>query len=256
MPLVVPPAKNYQNPMNSLPAIFGSEPPEGARLVPIEIDWASMGGPNMCVSINLFGQAAMTLSQIAALSVDNSNCGADVQFIFPDTQQTYTVPAYTSVTTFPVFTNATNLFVYAPTANIEDSTRFAILNTMPPPVALPLPQEQQTAVFNDIPVASGTTAILPAGTNGTIEAITVAFQFVSTACNVQWTLVDGETPTPKLLAGGQAAASPVPNTNVYVISYNASGLRLRFENGVNFIMTITGSGTAAVATVNIVYRSP
>jgi hypothetical protein len=255
--LILPPARNYQQPMNSLPALFGNVPPEGARLVPIDIAWASMGGPNNCVSVNLYGGAPSTISQIVALSVDNSNCASDVQFLFPDTGQTYTVPAYTPSATFPVFTNATQVYALATgTVGAADETRFAILNTMPPPVALPLGSPQLSAVFNNIPVATGLTAILPSSVNGRIEAMTVSFQFVATACNVQWALQDSETPTPKILAGGQSAASPQANDNVFVVAYNQSNLNIRFFGGVNFSMNITGSGTGATATVNVYYRSP
>jgi hypothetical protein len=257
MPLVLPPARNYQQPMNSVPALFGSDPPEGPRLVPIDINWQTMGGPNQCVSVNLYGGAPATISQIVALSVDNSGCAADVQFLFPDTGQTYTVPAYQPNATFPVFTNSTQIYVLAiGSVGAADDTRFAILNTMPPPVALPLSSPQLSAIFNNIPVASGTTAILPPAVNGRIEAMTVSFQFVATACNVQWILEDSETPTPKILAGGQAAASPIANDNLFYLAYSQSNLNIRFFGGVNFAMTITGSGTGATATVNVYYRSP
>jgi hypothetical protein len=256
MPLVLPPAANYQNPMNSVPAIFGAAPPEGARLVPIDIIWAAMGGPNNCVHINLFGGAAATLSQIVALSVDNSACAADVQFLFADTAQTYTVPAYAPNSTFAVFTNSTEVYVLSPLASGNDATRFCIHNTLPPPVALPLTAlEQQTAVFDNIPVANGTTVLIAPPASGVLEGITVSFQFTATACNVIWQLTDGEA-TPKVLAGGQSAASPISNDNINIISFSQSGLFLRFLNGVRFVQAITGSGAGAAASVNLYYRSP
>lgn len=251
MGLNIPPAVNYQNPMNSVPALFAKTPPEGARLVPVEIDWVAMGGPNDCVAINLFGQAAATISQIVALSIDNSNCAVDVTFAFPDTSQTYVIPAFEPSITLPVFTNATNLFVYAPGASDSDFTRFAILNTMPPPLAAPLSVEQQIEVFDDVPVASGNTQIIANTLDGVIQAIDVSFQFVATACNVKWQLADGNG---KVLAGGQAGATPIPNTNAYVKSFNMSGLNIRFSNGVVFTQTVSGSGTSALATVNVFTR--
>lgn len=248
MSLNIPPAVNYQNPMNSVPAIFGNTPPEGARLVPVDISWAAMGGPNNCISINLYGQAAQTLSQVVALSVDNSECGADVQFIFPDTSQTYTVPAYSPILTLPVFTNATQMFVLAPNATEADETRFAILNTMPPPIASPLSVEQQANSFNEVAVATGSTQIVPAGNDGVVQAIDVSFQFVSTACNVAWQIKDGMG---KILAGGQAGASPIANNNAYIKSFNLSGLNIRYADGITFTQTVAGSGASALAVVNL-----
>ena len=255
MAIRVPPSVNYQNPMNSVPAIWGGTPPEGARLIPLEIDWGQQGGPNNCVNINLYGGAAATISQIVAISIDNSDCGADVEFIFTDTAQTYTVAAYQPIATFPVFTNGTQVFVSSPGAGPHDTTRFALCNTMPPPVSLPLSAEQEVGVFNDIDVATGLTNLVDPVIVGTVEAITVSFQFVATACNVQWSIEDGET-SPKVLAGGRAAASPIANDNAFALSYNLSGLRLKFAGGINFSMNITGSGTNAKASVNIYYRTP
>jgi hypothetical protein len=252
MPLTIPTAVNYQNPMNSVPALFASTPPEGARMVPIEIDWTTMGGANNCVSINLYGGAAMTLSQVVALSIDNSQCGADVQFIFPDSQQTYTIPAYEPAITLPVFTNATQMFVFSPDAADADFTRFAILNTMPPPLASPLSVEQQAVALNEVPVATGTTQLIAAGTNGVVEAIDVSFQFVSTAVNDGWQIVDG---TGRVLAGGQAGASPISNDNVYIKSFAMSGLSLRYSNGLKFTQNITGDGSEALAVVNVYSRT-
>jgi hypothetical protein len=210
-----------------------------------------MGGPNNCLSINLYGGAAQTLSQVVAISIDNSNCAVDVTFIFPDTTQTYVVPAFEPMLTFPVFTNATNLFVYAPNATDGDFSRFALLNTLPPPLASPLSIEQQSDVFSDIPVATGNTQIIAAGTNGVAQAIDVSFQFVATACNVMWTLTDGNG---KVLAGGQAAASPISNDNVNIKSFNMSGLNLRYSNGLKFEQTVSGSGASAISTVNVFSR--
>jgi hypothetical protein len=70
---------------------------------------------------------------------------------------------------------------------------------------------------------------------------------------VQWTIADGAG---KLICGGQAAASPISNDNIYIVSYNQSGLDQPFTNGLMFAQTLTGSGASAFATVNIHYTVP
>lgn len=248
MPLIIPVAKNYQNPVNSLPAIFGqTEPPEGPRLVPIEIDWGTMASPEGAVSINLYGGGAQTLSQIVAISVDNSGCGADIQFVFPDTSQTYTVAAYEPIATFPVFTNQTQFFVVSPNAEASDTTRFAILNTMPPAVSLPLSVEQQSASVGDLTVATGTTDLVAAGINGTLEGIFINFTFGSGAASAVWELVDGET-TPKVIAAGNV--SNADNSPVSI-----APITVRFINGLKLVMTLTGAAGNQMA-INLYYRTP
>lgn len=253
MSIKVPVAVNYQTPMNFIAAKWTNEsPPEGPALVPIDIDWASMGGPNNCININLFGQSAETLSQIVALSVDNSDCAVDVRYIFTDTAQTYTVPARQGITTFPVFTNGTQMFVEADGAAAGDETRFSIHNLMPPAVSVPLSVELEAVVFNAIPVATGNTQLIAPGTDGIVQGLIVTFQWTATTCNDAWTIQDGNG---TVLAGGQDAASDVANSNVKTIGAMLTGLNLRFVNGLKFVQNI-GAGTPAgsLAAVNVFTR--
>ncbi len=258
MGISLPPAVNYLTPLVSMPTVWDRSPVEGSRIVPIEIDWGSyLAAPlnSSCVAINLYGGAAQTISQIVALSVDNSQCSVPVTFVFPDTAQTYQVKDLTPVATFPVFSNQTQFFVNAPGALISDVTRFGVLNSMPFPVSLnesPRPGLPEVAVFNAINVVAGTTAIIPAGISGTITGIVVAFQFAATAVNVGWVLEDG---TSKVVAGGQAAAASAAGDNVFITSFSQSGLEIPFTHGLNFVMSVTGAGPG-LATVNVYYTVP
>jgi hypothetical protein len=249
MPLTIPPAVNYQTPLVSLPVVWSQSPVEGDRIVPVEITWATMGGAFNCVSINIYGGAAQTISQIVALSVDNSDCASDITFLFPDTQQSYGVKAQTPVATFPVFSNQTQFFVSAPAAGPSDVTRFGVLNSMPPPVALPetVPPTQTASAANlraDITTAQ---QIIAAGVNGTLTGYTISFAFASApAGTVAYEFKDGTGAV--LFAAGATASG---------LAVNVQGVALRFVNGVTFnVIGPTLGAAGSLAIVNAYYTVP
>jgi len=252
MSITVPPSVNYPNQLISSPCLWAKNPSEGSRFVPGQIAWGSMGGTNKCVDVNLYGLGAQTFSQIAALSVDNSGCGADVQFIFPDTQQTYTVPAYTPQCVVPVFTNTTNFYIYSPNSLSGDITNFAIHNDVPPPISVPTTQAQNVAANSAITLAAGTTQIIPAGTTGTLEnlAITVGVQTASVSFNFLLVLQDGSG---KVLAAVNAVGNSGGTLNALILALQ--GIAVRFQNGVSLI--ITGSGNpGGTVDCNAYYKIP
>lgn len=253
MGLVIPPAVNYQTPLVSLPVAWDRPPVEGSRIVPVEIDWGTMGGANNCVSINLFGGAAQTISQIVSVSIDNSACSVPVTFIFPDTAQTYEVKALTPVATFPVFTNQTQFFVSAPGALAADVTRFGLLNSLPPPVSLaesPFVPAPQVAAINSINIgAAGSNPIVAAGISGTLTGLFVALTLAPAALLATITVQDG---TGKLIATatiqGGGGAGPT-----YVILFNMQGIDVPFTNGLNLQH---GASAGSLANVNVFYTVP
>jgi hypothetical protein len=246
--LNIPPAINYASPLVSLPTIWDKPPTEGDRIVPCEIDWGIMGGPNNCVNINLFGGAAQTISQICAISVDNSACSADVQFIFSDTNQTYTVKAGTPVATFPVFSNSTQLFVYAPAAQALDVTRFGLLNSMPFPVALPEinpPVETTSATgINLVPVVSS--QIIPVAISGVLTGFSISFAFAGAAPILNWSLTDA---THTLYAGAVNSAA------VGTVVVTENNLQLLFTGGIKFNSS-GGAPATSEAVLNLYYTVP
>lgn len=150
MSILVPAAVNYPSPLVALPSkMMNQEPPEGRMQIPITVDWATMGGANNCVAFNFQNNATLPMSKISALSVDNSDCGMDVRFVFPDTGETITVPALTPKLIIEIPTNGTSFYLVG-TLNLQieepgDQTRFSILNYVPPPIAVPITTAQTPA---------------------------------------------------------------------------------------------------------------
>jgi hypothetical protein len=212
-----------------------------------------MGGAANCVSLNLYGGAAQTISQICALSVDNSASAADVVFIFPDTAQTYVVKAQTPVATFAVFTNQTQFFVSAPNAQAADVTRFGVLNSLPYPVALSeaVPAQETASATAINLAATGSTQIVPAGIYGTIQTISVSYDLGAGSPQVPFTLTDG---TGKLLA--QASGGSAGSGATWIVVLNLSGLAIRFQNGVKFNVSAAVGTAGSTASVNLYYTTP
>lgn len=249
MPINIPPAVNYQSPLIAIPTRWAKAPPEGNNIISCEIDWGTMGGPNGCVNVNLQNNATLTFSQIAALSIDNSSCGADVQFVFPDTTETLTIPAYSPKIITPVFTNQTQFFVYAPTFRSEDVTRFSILNAVPPPIAVPVTSEQNAAVAGDVSLtATGFTQLVSPSVSGTLE--NAFFNYIIGNGQAEWYLTDS---TGQALAGGIVIAS----TTVFGsgTALDLKGISVRFQGGLRFQVFATSSTSGTMAT-NLYYRTP
>src|ERR1700761_8517018 len=102
MSIVIPQgAVNYQSPLVAVPDINQQQPREGMKLISCEIDWGSTDKGSGAVFFNLQNNATLEVSQICGLVVDNSNCGADLEFVFPDTSTTIGIPAYAPYTVVP-----------------------------------------------------------------------------------------------------------------------------------------------------------
>lgn len=248
--ITVPPAVNYLSPLVAVPSIVLRPPKEGDKLINCEIDWGTQGGSDNCVSINLQNNATLEFSQIVALSVDNSACAADIQFVFPDTGNTLTVPAYAPSLIIEVFTNQTQFFVISPSAQPEDVTRFAILNHLPPPVAVPFTVEQQTLSSNNITAdGSGTNQLLPDTISGTLENLQV-FRCgpIATGGTQFFVIKDG---TGAVLTSGQFSTA-VDNINVILL--NLDNMHIRFNDGLVF--TQSGADLGGAYIVNGLYRAP
>lgn len=255
MPVVTPPAKNYPSPLVSVEARIFNDAPEGKRMMPVEIDWGSMGGADFCVAINLQNNSTAPISQIIALSVDNSDCGADIRFVFPDTGETTTIPAYSPKTILEVFTNQLQFFVQAGFNNevVEntDTTRFSILNFLPPPIAVPVTLEQNAAVDGNLS-ADGSTSydLIAAGVNGTVESISVVRNSPITTTGFQrFNITDGDGQT---LALGQFDATSGQSHNDVLL--NLTGIHVRFTNGLK--LTQSGANVGGSYCVNLYYRTP
>lgn len=250
MPLTIPNFVQFQAPLFPLRGLWNASPPEGDRFVNAEIDWGTPGLTGAsCVQFQLSGNSPVAFSQIVAMSVDNSRCGSDVDFIFPDSGFILTVPAFNQGV-YPVFTNALMFYANSPLAVLGDVTIVQILNSMPPPVAIQPSSEQQQAGLANLNLnTNGTTAIIPASVaGGTIDAMSITIAIASGATGAgQLELVDGT---------GQILWETIVEADVGNTSINLTGLRLRFRNGVNAVVlgsTLTG---VTFATINLYYSTP
>jgi len=246
MPLTIPEFVQFQAPLFPLRGLWNSAPPEGDRFVNAEIDWGSPGLLGVsCVQFQLSGNSPVAFSQIVAISVDNSRCGSDVDFIYPDSGFVLTVPAFNQGV-YPVFTNALMFYVNSPLATLGDITICQILNSMPPPVAIqPSAEQEHVGVTGISLAAAGTTQIVPAGISGTINAISIQV-LLPTGTTGAATLVLSDGAGNQLWFGGVNDAAQ---------DINLSGLHIRFQNGLS--LTVSGTTLAAGSlAVNVYYSVP
>jgi hypothetical protein len=260
MPFSVPNAVNYSSPLNAVPLDWIDPPVEGNKGIQCSITWATDAGANGAVYVNCQNNATLNFSKIRAIVVDNSQCGADVTFVFPDTETTVSVPAYTPYAIIPVFTNQTQFYAIANGYEGTDTTRFTILNTSPPPVALPTTQEQNFSGIagEDVTATTGSVPLVGSQVNGTLEGVFIGGTLGSTATGLECvvTLKDG---TGKILAVGSIGVTGGPSGSGVVnnvVMFQQSDMRVRFKNGIN-LTWVTGAGAStATVSANLYYREP
>lgn len=253
MPIIIPEFVQFQGVLYPLRGLWNTAPAEGDRFVNAEIDWGSPGLLGVsCVQFQLSGNSPVAFSQIVAISVDNSRCGSDVDFIFPDSGFILTVPGFNQGV-YPVFTNALMFYVNAPLAVLGDITIAQILNSMPPPVAIQPSSEQEQASVSSIPLtANSSTPLLGTGISGTLFGFSIPYAALQGAaeggCFIS--LTDG---TGRTLWQGQISLT----ANQEVSStFTVTGLRVRFTAGINFVVSGFNGIVSGTATPNIYYSVP
>lgn len=270
MALAVPASVNYPNPSVMIPDVWmRKDPPEGPQMIPCEVLWGVMGGSAKCVSFNMQngGNGSVNqFSQVAALSIDNSKCGASVVFIFSDTQETITIPAYSPKVIVPVFSRSVTFFLSAQGQTLSaDVTRFIVHNTLPPPLAVPTSQEQSLAAVSGQLCVDGAQVypVLAAGNSGTLE-LGCAMMSSSNVGGGSWAakfeLKDGDG---KLIGSWSWAAfpggDPTFNPDFCAMAWNVQAAHVRFNDGLSIMQTML-SGTMAVDStylnLNAYYRTP
>ena len=251
----VPVAANYSSPLNAVPIDWINPPVEGPKAIQCAITWdAAESGPNKAVYVNLQNNAPLNFSKIRALVFDNSMNGSDVQVTFPDTETTVSIPAYTPYAVIPVFTNQTGFYIESTNALATDKTSFMILNTLPPPIALPTTQEQNFDVASGIDAhLSGNVQLVAAGINGTLEACQCAGFIVSAGvgASIDVTLEDGNG---NVIAFGVKGANSSSFENIDLFSLQ--DIRVRFQNGLKLVWTTVGGPTSCFLGANVYYRTP
>lgn len=254
MALIVPPASNYPSPLVALPSFVQDEPVEGRRQVTCDVPW-SMSDVNRCIAFDL-GK----LSQLSTLKVDNSACGADVKFVFPDGDD-ITIPARSPLVVVPVFSNSTQFWLLSPFAEVSDVTRFIGLNYEEPPT-------QTAKASNQVFIGSITdtwlngtvvTQFVPATENGTLLNLLIVASFNTgfpTDSEGQFTVSDGAgnvlIPAWKMFSGPSSVS-----TNAVGERFRGLNLNVRFQLGliVTFSVVTVWSGVVNMNAL-CTYRKP
>lgn len=252
----IPNAQPFSGANIAIPSIIGKEPKEGRKSIPYVINWNRPIAAGLdTVSFNPQGNSTLEFSQITGLIVDNSQCGASLDFIFPDTDVTISIPAYAPYTVLQVNSRAIEFYVRALGPLASDRTSFAILNYAPMPVSVPATSEQLTAgaiAASGLPGAN--TQIIPATTSGTVEDVSIGFGIINSASgatSAAW-LQDG---TGKRLA---IVRPTVTNAqSVFQNLLDLSSVAIRFENGVSLqVDPNPPSLPGGQFTINLYYRTP
>lgn len=262
MPLVIPASRNYQSQLTPIPdAWMNQNPPEGPQQIPAEIIWATMAGSGQCMSFNIRGNAAQTISQIRALSVDNSQCGSDVVFIFTDVNDTITIPAYSPKIIVPVFSNGTTFFVQA-TGEVltADVTRFALHNTLPPPLAIPVTQAQTAVIVGALEMdGAAVTNITATTATGTLKNGNMSFSANIVGGGNYMATAQLEDGSGKILAKVTWSGDPGDEVVENALVWNVQDIAVRFKQGLKIRQGIVyGSvpSTQLYLNANLYYRTP
>lgn len=250
----IPPAMNIGFIPPMVPSIMFKAPKEGPGAITFNVDWSIPLAKGLdAMNVNLQNQATLEFSQICGLIVDNSNCGSDLDFIFPDTDVTVSVPAYAPYTVLQVNTQQVQFFIRALEPIAGDLTHFSVLNYAPSPVAVPVFTQQQSAVASSITIdGTAVTQLVPASVSGSLRAFNISAAWVDAAAdfNNLFVLRDG---TGRTIWAGNLAGD-MANDGQIVLS-DMSNLNIRFQGGLQLIQSggFTVNGTIDA---NIYYRVP
>lgn len=251
MPIIIPEFVQFQGVLYPLRGLWNSGPPEGDRFVNAEIDWGSPGLLGVsCVQFQLSGNSPVAFSQIVAMSVDNSRCGSSVDFIYPDSGFVLTVPAFNQGV-YPVFTNALMFYASAPLATLGDITICQILNSNPPPVAIQPASEQEFANVAALLLQTNQSVpLVPAAISGTLNGFNITYGIQEGTGSAQLSLIDG---TGRTLWSAVVYAS---SSSAQTGEFQLSGLTLRFQRGINFVVSASTLSPGGEAIPNVFYSVP
>ena len=250
-------APNY-NSLPLVPKVVGwrNAPPEGDRAIPLNMAWGATGDDRGtgAVVVNLANLQTGPFSQIEALYVDNIQSGADVTFIFQDTQFEFTVPGG-AAGLFPVISTALQFVAYSPMAQAGDKTFIQALNSMPPPWAIEKSVFMSVVAVSGIAFAAATTVVIPhtvaLGTLTNLEIAAIASNSSGSTGQATIVMQDGAS---NVVAVAQVE---VLNNGIFVGPLlSLSGLNVRFKTGLDAVVTISGGALSGGFNVNAYYRTP
>lgn len=236
--------------MIPLRGLWNKPPAEGDFMIACEADWTS-APPGQCIQYSVSGNSPVALSQICALVVDNTRCAADVTFIFTDSGFTLTVPAKNSGV-FPVFTNGLTFYASATAALLGDITSFLILNSIPPPIPIAPSVLQNHASTTVASLANGSSVLVAAGQNGTLNTLSINISATSgaSAASLALVLQDGAGHVIWSDSISQAASTTQDYT------FNFTGLAVRFQNGLNLVVSGSTNFSSGQISASAFYSQP
>ena len=237
----IPASINLGQLPTAIPSIMFKAPKEGPKSVPYKINWSVPIARNVdCVSINMQDGGTLEFSQICGLIVDNSNCGSDLDFIFPDTDVTISVPAYTPYICLQVNSQQVQFFVRGLAILPGDFTSFSVLNYPPAPVAVPLTKQQQIAGVSNITLdGAAITQLVAATINGTLQNLNVSAAFTKPAAPFNDLIVIRDGTGKTLWAANIAADSTMPGWTGLI--GDLQNISMRFSGGLQLVQTGGGA---------------
>lgn len=253
-------AKRYNQPFTPLPYHPQAEPAEGRRFVSIPISWggASADTTTGVLSVDLGSQAVSPLSQFKAVYVDNSQNGADVTLIFPDTQFELTVPVGKGGL-YPVVSGLRTFYVVSSNAISGDKTFLQCFNFEPPLIDISRPAFTNGASSGLLALTVGTTALISASVVGTLSGLVIEVGNVvggGAAGQANISVVDHTAAPTRTIAAvtvGGGAGFVVPAAQLFA----RDNLDWRFQGGVDVVVTFAGTAFATSAMfVSATYRQP
>lgn len=215
--------------------------------LPCEIDWGSSGGSGVTapgVQLNIGAQLTnQNFGVLQSLYVNNNESSVDVSFIAPETQFKLDVPAGGSGI-FPFLSLAGNFYIVPGAgAGAADKTFFTCLNFYPPPVAIEKNFFSTAAAQAGVALTAGTTNLIAAGINGTLEGLAVTGS-AENGANYTGTITIEDGAGNLIFSASIGTVSG--NTNVIIFPFiDQGGINLRFVNGVKIVVAVTSGGAPA-----------
>ena len=224
-------------------------------MVPIALDWGDSSVVNNALYVDLRAMGPALFSAVRALWVDNSQSGADVQFIFPDTQTSLDVPAGKGGL-YPVISNSKDFYAVASNPLSTDRTFVAVLNCIPPVVDVSRPTFSQSAIGAALPLtAPSSTALINASC--TLIGASIALEGAQAGAGLGVVGISLQTVTGAsnlLTCGVRLENGQIVGPSLL---YNQNELNLRANGGVNVVVTTAGVAFAdGKIDVNLIFRTP
>ena len=229
-----------------MPVVTLKPPSEGNRTVPVIILWQRDGqSPSYTIHFNARAQQVVSLSQIAALHIDNTQCGATINVVFPDTNFNLQLGP-NSEGFYPVVTNSLEFYAYIDSAPLAaDRSVIQVLNFLPPPIEFGSAGGGLTAgtvrnVGTAAPLAGG-----PITDQGTVSlTVPLTINFGGTGG------ITGNAALDNLSASSGSIAGTLTRSagGVWTVSAGAGSGTI---SAVNPGTGITGGGTSGAVTVGL-----